>query len=112
MVAGVEIRKGMTTRAIIFQVYGVPTVTKFARLDKGPHSVWEAPNALQVGHFFNDQAVNELRTLIAEGRARRTGAGPSSDDPIEQIQRLAVLRDRGIVTEEEFQAKKQQLLGL
>ncbi len=30
----------------------------------------------------------------------------------EEISRLAELRDKGILTEEEFQAKKQQLLGL
>lgn len=30
----------------------------------------------------------------------------------EEISRLADLRDRGILTEEEFQAKKRQLLGI
>ena len=31
---------------------------------------------------------------------------------IAELERLAQLRDQGIVSEEEFQAKKQQLLGL
>lgn len=40
-------------------------------------------------------------------------AGASSDgDYIEEIQRLAGLRDAGIISTEEFEAKKQQLLGL
>ena len=34
------------------------------------------------------------------------------EDFIDQLERLAVLRDKGIVTEEEFQAKKKQILGL
>ena len=33
-------------------------------------------------------------------------------DPIEQIERLAKLRDQGILTEDEFNAKKKQLLGI
>jgi hypothetical protein len=39
---------------------------------------------------------------------------PSSliDDPIEQIQKLAGLRDAGILTEDEFAAKKAQILGI
>ena len=31
---------------------------------------------------------------------------------IEELQKLAVLRDQGILTDEEFEAKKKQLLGL
>jgi hypothetical protein len=32
--------------------------------------------------------------------------------PVEQIEKLALLKDKGIVTEAEFQDKKRQLLGL
>jgi len=35
-----------------------------------------------------------------------------AEDPILVIQKLAALRDQGILTEEEFTAKKAQLLGL
>ena len=34
------------------------------------------------------------------------------EDPITQLERLAALRDQGILTEEEFTAKKAQLLGI
>ena len=37
---------------------------------------------------------------------------PATDDPVEQIARLAQLRDQGILTEDEFAAKKAQLLGI
>lgn len=37
---------------------------------------------------------------------------PASVDPIDQLKKLAELRDMGIVTEEEFEAKKKQLLAL
>jgi uncharacterized membrane protein len=32
-------------------------------------------------------------------------------DPIEQVRRLAQLRDSGAITDEEYQARKNQLLG-
>ena len=37
---------------------------------------------------------------------------PSGDDAIEQVKKLAELRDQGILTDAEFEAKKKQLLGL
>jgi len=37
--------------------------------------------------------------------------GPASSD-VEQLQQLAALRDQGILTDEEFAAKKRQILGL
>jgi len=48
------------------------------------------------------------------GAAARSVAPPTAAaaDPIEQIARLAKLKDAGAITEEEFSAKKKQLLGL
>ncbi len=37
---------------------------------------------------------------------------PAQKDPVEQIKQLAELRDQGILTEEEFTAKKAQILGI
>lgn len=46
-------------------------------------------------------------------------AGPAPDEApgeetsyLEELEKLAALRDQGIITDEEFQAKKGQLLGL
>lgn len=39
-------------------------------------------------------------------------AAPAADDPYEQLAKLGQLKDQGIVTQEEFDAKKRQLLGL
>ncbi|MGI8826202.1 MAG: SHOCT domain-containing protein [Chloroflexota bacterium] len=36
---------------------------------------------------------------------------PSPSTDVDQLEKLANLRDRGIVTEDEFQAKKRQILG-
>jgi hypothetical protein len=39
-------------------------------------------------------------------------AGALTDEVVDQLKKLAELRDAGIVTDEEFTAKKQALLGL
>jgi hypothetical protein len=37
---------------------------------------------------------------------------PQQDDTVAQLQQLAQLKDQGILTEEEFAAKKKQILGI
>jgi hypothetical protein len=44
--------------------------------------------------------------------AAPAAAGGGSDDYMEELQKLASLRDAGILTDEEFNAKKAQILGL
>ena len=45
--------------------------------------------------------------------AAAPAAAPSSnEDQITQLQQLAQLKDQGILTQEEFDAKKKQILGL
>jgi len=39
-------------------------------------------------------------------------AAPAADSTVEQLQQLAALRDQGILTDEEFTAKKAQILGI
>lgn len=39
-------------------------------------------------------------------------AAPADDDNLAQLEKLGELRDKGVITQEEFEAKKQQLLGL
>jgi hypothetical protein len=39
-------------------------------------------------------------------------AAPAQQDDMAQIQQLAAMKDQGILTEEEFAAKKKQILGI
>ncbi len=39
-------------------------------------------------------------------------AAPTNDDMIEQLEKLGQLKEQGILTQEEFDAKKTQILGL
>jgi predicted PhzF superfamily epimerase YddE/YHI9 len=48
----------------------------------------------------------------ATSQSSAAPAGTGEPDYIAELERLADLRDKGIVTDEEFEAKKRQLLGL
>jgi hypothetical protein len=39
-------------------------------------------------------------------------AAPAQQDDMAEIKQLAAMKDQGILTEEEFQAKKKQILGI
>ena len=54
--------------------------------------------------------VVEHASLAARAEAPATGTA-SQDDVVGQLERLGKLREQGILTEDEFQAQKQKLLG-
>jgi hypothetical protein len=39
-------------------------------------------------------------------------AAPAAQDDMAKIQQLATMKDQGLLTEEEFEAKKKQILGI
>jgi hypothetical protein len=54
-----------------------------------------------------------VRSYIEEYISRKAApGGSSSPDPLDQLKKLAELRDAGIVSPEEFEAKKKALLDL
>lgn len=52
--------------------------------------------------------VNEIHSARATPAPQASG----SPDPFSQIQQLGTLRDQGLITQDEFDAKKRELLGL
>ncbi len=59
-----------------------------------------------------EQAAPAPAPAAASVPAAAPAATPEVPSYIEELQKLAVLRDQGIISEEEFEAKKAQLLGL
>jgi hypothetical protein len=61
--------------------------------------------------------LGPLADTVRQGMATQHAAPPTAppaaaaDDPYEALQKLASLRDAGVLTEEEFETKKQDLLG-
>ena len=54
----------------------------------------------------------KAKQLIDTYRARLRGEGAATRGGLDDLEHLAQLRDRGIITEEDFAAKKKQILGL
>jgi hypothetical protein len=80
-------------------------------------------NTFTYAGFGDNDIVDQIKQFIEQ----RMGAQPVSlspqmsaavhssatfDDIVGQIERIAALKERGVLTEEEFTAKKKQLLGL
>ena len=59
---------------------------------------------------------DRLQQLEAQQSAQQPAPAPAAargmtDDTIEQLKKLGELRDSGVLTDEEFEAQKQKLLG-
>lgn len=66
-------------------------------------------------HVSNNVSRRQARRW-GEQEAQEQQAAPapaaSSDDQFVQLEKLGQLKDQGILTQEEFDAKKKQILGL
>jgi hypothetical protein len=59
----------------------------------------------------NDDEGEPEQEEQVEQQTSESGSG-LTDNSVEQLEKLAELKDKGILTEEEFQAKKKEILGL
>ncbi|MET0903999.1 MAG: SHOCT domain-containing protein [Acidimicrobiales bacterium] len=66
---------------------------------------WSAEEEAQ----YAQQQQQQPQVVYAEAPP---AAGSSSDDQLVEIQKLAQLHSQGILTDEEFSAKKAQILGI
>jgi hypothetical protein len=105
----------MTTEAIVVQAPGAAPVTKFGRMDKGSGTVWQAPNAIFVNKKkkqADQDVVGTLRKLVADHQGAGSRGATPNTDPVEQVRKFGQLREEGLLTDDEFEAKKRELLGL
>ena len=58
------------------------------------------------------QKWNDQQATAAPEPMAAAPMGESTDQQIAQLQQLAQLKDAGVLTQAEFDAKKQQILGL
>lgn len=59
-----------------------------------------------------EQETVEAPTATQNASPAVEQAASQSDPMVEQLEQLAKLKDQGILTQEEFDAKKKQILGL
>lgn len=68
-------------------------------------------------HVSNNVSRRQARRYAQEdqqamAQQQAAAPAPAGDDTTAQLQELAQLRNQGILTEDEFAAKKKQLLGI
>ena len=84
-------------------------------LDYGDLGIATANEAASVTfHFLANPVEFKRQALMSREAARPSGApvvAAGELDPVSQLERLGALRAKGVVTEEEFQTAKAQLLG-
>jgi Short C-terminal domain len=69
----------------------------------------------QQRRFAEEDAQYVERQAYAMEQGMEQGAGygaPAEPDYVAQLEQLAQLKAQGIITEEEFEAKKKQILGI
>lgn len=67
-------------------------------------------------HVSNNVSRRQARRWAEEDQGQQAQAAPapaaSQDDVYVELEKLGQLKEQGILTQEEFDAKKKQLLGL
>lgn len=76
-----------------------------------------AGTATAVSNGVSRRQYNRWEAQAEQQQAQQAAAAPApapsaEDDQIAQLQQLAQLHNQGILTDEEFAAKKKQLLGI
>lgn len=78
-------------------------------------SIFASGNTIdfRFGHDEAQKFKDAIQKLLLDPAVAGGGAAGSPEpDSLDQLKKLAELRDAGVVSDEEFQAKKKQLLGL
>lgn len=78
---------------------------------KGDYAKGSAANVvfIQPGNMAK---AKQLQQYVLEFQSKGTATSNSQTSNIDDLEKLAQLRDKGIITQEEFDAKKKQILGL
>jgi len=113
---GVQIHTGMMSGAVVLQAPG-QSGTKTNIWKNGDSDPYKAPNAIPINRPWEPatEGVARLRQLMdaahQTGQQEPTETAPFLNaDPMAQLKQLGELRDAGVVTPEEFEAKKAEIL--
>ena len=61
--------------------------------------------------WANENAEAQVQSQ-AQAVPQAAPVAPTADDQVTQLEKLAQLKEKGVLTEEEFTAKKAQILGI
>lgn len=110
-ITSVKLHKGVFSSEIRLRIPGLsetsrlPGLLRWGRRDEGEIPALPKDKAEQLVRIMKEGIANRL-----PGQAPTPTAPAVSISPLDEIKKLAELRDAGLITEEEFQEKKKKLL--
>ena len=110
-------RRRRRRRRRIILIGGMVAVGAYALSKKDTQRVEEqtGKSAEELSDEELERAMNDLdidaEEMTDEEWAQVEEGDPEEDDYIAELERLADLRDKGIITDEEFETKKKELLS-
>ncbi|MDP6397167.1 MAG: tetratricopeptide repeat protein [Candidatus Marinimicrobia bacterium] len=84
----------------------------YKKQDNYDKAIQSYEKAIEVDPDCAEAYINLRVAYKKQDESRATSSAAKKSDPTAEIRKYAKLKDDGIITEEEFQAKKKELLGL
>ncbi|MGH7912027.1 MAG: SHOCT domain-containing protein [Candidatus Dormibacteraceae bacterium] len=112
-IAGVQVKKHFLSGYLEISAGGMQNTKKSYWSSKEGSSPEKAPNCVSLNRSEQFQKFRAAATMIMERAHQARQGGPANQGTVDipaQIQKLAELRDAGILSEAEFSAKKEELL--
>ncbi len=111
-ISSVEVKMGPMSGA--FQISGGGVQSRdVGYWGSGKQDSHKAPNMVPIFRQpFSDfqKAANIIRSMASSAARPSPQSVPAAPDPMEQLKKLGELKHAGVITAEEFEAKKAQLL--
>ena len=111
-IVGIEYKKNLISGTVEVLTAANQNIRGMSYWGMGANSAIQSDNAvsfLDRDHKKFQEVVNRARELMTD----KLGAvGSGRKDDLDQLEKLAVLKEKGIITNEEFDAKKKMILGL
>jgi hypothetical protein len=94
-------------------IYGVSTTPVRYQSANKAEDAFTVPHAIPVARIWDelDAAVSKLRGLIADAHRPAPSTQARVVDPIALLRRLVELRDSGVITVEQFERKKAEIVA-
>ncbi len=112
-ITSVEVRTGPITGAFSLSAGGVSQKDRTYWGQQG-NDAYKSPDAIPIAKAQAPEfqrAAALIRELAARSLGSQQQAAPVAPDPLDQLKKLAELRDAGVLTAAEFDAKKADLLS-
>jgi hypothetical protein len=85
---------------------------KYSKINEQQQAEIEKAKGKSIDNMSDAELEEEMKKRGIEILEDEEGGGSDKGDYAAELEKLAGLRDKGIITEEEFQTKKKQILGL